>query len=296
MLEARRAGTAGVQFYSDTLRMLPVARLDIESELRKAIAEGQIGMRYVPRHDLASGRICAIQAYMRWLHPLRGEVPPAQFLPIADATGMAMPVSRAALDRLALDLPELRRRHGGAVPVSFGALRQHNASSHLVRDCRQALPAAEFASGRLELRIAERTLATLNRPERAVAEMAESGIAVVVDEIGRGFSSLSRLAQLPIGALQIDRGLVVAAGRNNAALRACRAIAALAHALEVMPIAAGIDDEESRARMVSIGCVQGLGDFCRPGSSGLEPRAGAAGEHATGPSRRPVSRGASIRT
>jgi predicted signal transduction protein with EAL and GGDEF domain len=169
MLEARRTASGPVQFYSDTLRMLPVARLDIELELRKAVAEGQIGLHYVARHDLSSGRIAGIQAYMRWSHPLRGEVAPSQFLPIADATGLALPVSRAALERLARDLPELRERHGAAVPVSFGALRQHVASGHLVRDCRHSLPSEEFASGRLKVASVRSAIRSSSRPDRARA-------------------------------------------------------------------------------------------------------------------------------
>jgi len=261
MLEARRSGAGTAQFYSDTLRMLPLARLDIERELRLAIENGQIGVRYVARHELACGRLTGIQAYMRWTHPLRGEVPPAEFLPIADATGLALAVSRAVLERLVRDCGALRAAVGAKVPVSFGALRQHVAAGHLARDCRQRVPAAELAASHFEFRIAERTLATLNRPDRAIGELVDCGARVVVDELGRGFSSLKRLAQCPVWALQIDRALVVAASRDAAALRSCRAIAALAQALEVVPIAAGIDDERARARMAEIGCAQGLGDY-----------------------------------
>ena len=260
MLESRRNGAGSVQFYSDTLRMLPVARLDIERELRHAIERGQIGLRYLVRHELASGRLAAVQAYMRWTHPLRGEVPPAQFLPIADATGLAVAVSRAALERLVRDLDALRASVGTDVPLSFGALRQHVSSGQLLRDCRQLLPSGVLGSGGLELRIAERTLAALNRPERALGQMVEFGARVVVDELGRGFSSLARLPQCPLWALQIDRALVVGARRNAIALRSCRAVAALARALELVPIAAGIDDEATRAGMLDIGCLQGLGD------------------------------------
>lgn len=261
MLEARRAGAATVQFYSDTLRMLPVARLDIERELRVAIGEGQIGVHYRARHDLASGRVAGIHAYMRWVHPLRGEIPPAEFLPIANATGLALPLSRAALERLARDLPDLRTRHGAGVPVSFGALRQHLSSGQLMKDCRQMASTSGFDFGPLEFRIAERTLATLSRPDRALGEMVEFGARLVVDEVGRGFSSLALLPRLPLAALQIDRALVVAAPHEADAQRSCRAIAALAKALGVLPVAAGIDDEASRSRMAEMGCEQGLGDL-----------------------------------
>ncbi len=118
MLESRRSEAGTIQFYSDTLRMLPVARLDIEKELRRGVEEGQIGLRYTARHELSSGRVAGIHAYMRWVHPLRGEISPSQFLPIADATGLSPAVSRAALERLAEDMPTLRARFGVApIPV-----------------------------------------------------------------------------------------------------------------------------------------------------------------------------------
>jgi EAL domain-containing protein (putative c-di-GMP-specific phosphodiesterase class I) len=93
--------------------------------------------------------------------------------------------------------------------------------------------------------------------------MVEMGARIVVDELGRGFSSLLRLPRCPLHALQIDRALVVAARRSAVALRSCRAITALALALELQPIAAGIDDEATRASMAAIGCVEGLGDLYR---------------------------------
>lgn len=259
MSEARRGGT--IQFYSDTLRMLPVARLDIERELRRAVAEDQIALRYRPRHDLKSGELVAVQAYMRWLHPLRGEIAPAEFLPIADATGLAIAVSRAALARLAADSDALRERFGASINFSFGALRQHVTSGQLARDCRELIGSKALATGQLELRIAERTLAGIGRTNRIWGEFKELGAALVIDELGRGFSSLSRLSRLPVTVLQIDRALVLGALEQDIALRACRAVAALARAYDVTAVAPGIDSEEHRTRMLAIGCTQGLGDL-----------------------------------
>jgi len=263
MQESRRSGPGTIQFYSDTLRMLPVARLDIERELRQGVEEGQIGLRYAARHELSGGRVSGIQSYMRWVHPLRGEIAPSEFLPIADATGLSPAVSRAALERLALDMPTLRARFGRDIPISFGPLRQHVSSGQLMLDFRRLTSSGQLQFGRLELRIAERTLATLYRPEHTLGEMVEFGAKLMVDEFGRGFTSFAWLPQLPLSGLQIDRALVVVAGRSAAALRSCRAIAALAGALEVPAIAAGIDDEATRECMVEIGCAQGLGDLYR---------------------------------
>jgi len=259
MLESRRSRAGHVQFYSDTLRMLPIARLDIERELRRAIVENQIHLHYVTRHELATGRVAGVHAYMRWLHPLQDEIMPAHFLPIANATGLSDPLSRAALERLFQDLPALRERYGMHVPVSFGALRQHVTSGNLLRDYRKMLNRpGEF--GEFEFRIAERTLANLMRPERMLGEMVDVGVRLVVDEMGRDHSSLAALARLPVSALQIDRSLVVAARDDWGALRSCRAIAALARGLGVAAIATGIDDEAARCLAQEAGCEQGLGD------------------------------------
>ena len=261
MLESRRSGSGSVQFYSDTLRMLPAARLDIEQELRRAVAENQIGLRYVARHDLATRELVAVHAYMRWVHPLRGEVAPAEFLPIADATGLAVAVSRAALARLASDVEMMHSLCGAGVKLSFGALRQHVTSGQLERDCHQLLGPKSLAPGQLELRIAERTLTGITRPDRALGDLAKLGATLVIDEVGRSFSSLSRLAKLPLTALQIDRTLVVAATSKPSALRSCRAVAAVARALEIAAIAPGIDNDDICARMLGSGCAQGLGDL-----------------------------------
>jgi diguanylate cyclase (GGDEF)-like protein len=261
MLEARRSKSSAIQFYSDTLRLLPVARLDIERELRRAIEDDQIDLRYVARHDLCSGEMAGLHAYMRWKHPLQDVIAPARFLPIANATGLAVPLSRAALERLVKDLPILRARHGEDVPISFGALRQHVTSGHLIRDCRRLASSSQCEFGRLELRIAERTLANLHRPGRALGDMVDFGARLVVDEMGRDFSSFASLAQLPIAALQIDRSLVVGASADASVARSCGAIAAAAAALDAIPIAAGIDDEAIRGSMTAAGCAQGLGDL-----------------------------------
>jgi len=261
MLESRRSAAGSILFYSDTLNMLPVARLDIERELRRAIEEGQIGLHYLGRYDLASGRLTAIHAYMRWIHPLQDEVPAAHFLPIANATGLATDVSRAGLARLLQDLPGLRARLGDEVAISFGPLRQHVASGELLHDCRTLAAATPSGFGRFELRIAERALANMSRPERTFAEMAELGAGLVVDEVGRDFSSFATLARLPVAGMQVDRAIVVAAQQDAAAFRSCRAVAALAAALDVAAIASGIDDPEVCARMSAIGYAQGLGDL-----------------------------------
>jgi EAL domain-containing protein (putative c-di-GMP-specific phosphodiesterase class I) len=139
-------------------------------------------------------------------------------------------------------------------------LRQHFSAGQLERDCRELLGPLGLEAGQVELRIAERTLAGISRPERVLRGLADCGAALVIDEVGRGFSSLQRLAQLQISALQIDRALAIAAAAGGHAERACRATAALAQALGVMAVAPGTDSPELRARLLGLGFIQGLGD------------------------------------
>lgn len=260
MLEARRSAIPDVRFYSDTLRMKPLNRLDFERELQDAIATDQLRLRYAARHDLRTGQLVAIQAYLRWPHPLRGEVRPAEFLPVAESTGLSTPLSRWALGRLRRDLPALHAQAGRAVRISFGALRHHLASDTLAVDISELLGSGELAPGTLELRIAEKVVSGLELPDRTLGRLADLGAQLVVDEFGRGFTSLARLVHLPFQALQVDRSFVTSIDEDPAALRICRAAAAIAREFGLEPIATGVDTDEDLHRMREAGFAQGLGD------------------------------------
>jgi predicted signal transduction protein with EAL and GGDEF domain len=259
MFEARRSSLSRIHFYSDTLSMLPVARLDIERQLRKAIAADEIGLEYLPRHNLETGDLTGLHAYMRWTHPVWGDIPPAQFLPIAEATGLAPSLSRAVLHRLVADCTE--RRVADGIPISFGALRQHIASGQLIEDCRKLAADGHVCMVRLELRIGERTLTSLPDADKTLGALSSVGAHLIVDEVGRQVSSILRLAQLPLSALQIDRALIVASRESIVAQRCCRGLAALADALGITSIAGGIDDDATRRRVAQFGCRQGMGDL-----------------------------------
>ncbi len=272
MFEARRSTRSRIQFYSDTLDLLPVARLDIERQLRTAIAASEIGLEYLPRHDLETGDLTGLHAYMRWAHPIWGDIPPAQFLPVAEATGLAPALSRAMLERLADDCTE--RRIADGIPVSFGALRQHIASGQLIDDCRGLAAAGHLCMERFELRIDERTLTSLPDADKTLGALTSVGAHLIIDEVGRQVTPMLRLAQLPLSALQIDRALVVASRTSVAAQRCCRGIAATAEALGISAIVGGIDDDETRRRMALYGCHQGMGDwYSRRGASPATPEA-----------------------
>jgi EAL domain-containing protein (putative c-di-GMP-specific phosphodiesterase class I)/GGDEF domain-containing protein len=257
--EARRSDSAKICFFTDTLKLRSLARLDVAHEIRDAIADQQIRLRYVGRYELETDRLVAQVGYLRWTHPLRGEVPAREFLAIAETTGLATLLSRAMLERLRDDFAAL----GSALPedarFSFGALRHHLLQDDFAEDIGRLLAEGGLPASRLELRVSERTFAAMDTS--VYHGLHRLGVQIVVDEVGRGFASLDRLARAPIWGLQLDRAWVTALRVDPLALKVCRAGISAAAALGLMPIATGVDDAAQRDALLGLGCRYGGGDL-----------------------------------
>ncbi len=257
--EARRANSDRIHFFTDTLKLRSLARLDAAREIREAIAQREIQLRYVGRHDLASGRLVAEVGYLRWNHPLRGELAPAEFLGMAETTGLATLLSRSLLDGLCEDFKVLAPALPADARLSFGPLRHHLLQDDFVEDIVRVLADGSLPAPRLEIRISERTFAAMNLS--VYQALHRLGVQLVIDEVGRGFGSLDRLARAPIWGLQLDRAWVTALRSDEVALRVCRAGISAATALGVTPIATGVDDVAQRQVLLELGCRHGSGDL-----------------------------------
>ncbi len=241
--EARRRGSSEVCFFTDTMRLESLARLDIAREMREAIAHHDIRLRYVGRHDLETGRLTAWVGYLRWLHPLRGEIRPAEFLRVAETTGLAAQLSRAVLGCLKDDFASLAAAADPDVRVSFGAL-------------------------------AERALVA--RDPLDLHDLARLGARVVVDEVARGMGSLELLARAPLWGLQLDRAWVTGLRRETQSRKVCQAGIAVAQAFGLTPIASGVDDSGQREALLALGCRYGSGDLFRDAAPDITAPARAA--------------------
>jgi predicted signal transduction protein with EAL and GGDEF domain len=258
-IEARRRGSTQVCFFTDTLRLQALARLDIAREMREAIANRDIRLRYVGRHELDSGRLVAWVGYLRWLHPLRGEIRPAEFLRVAETTGLATLLSRALLDCLREDFAALPGNADPDVRVSFGALRHHVLHEEFAADIGRMLADSQLPAERLELRIAERAL--IARDSSDLTGIARLGVRIVVDEVARGMGSLDLLARAPLWGLQLDRAWVSGLCSDPLARKISRAGIGIAHALGLTPLATGVDHSEQRDALRALGVRQGSGDL-----------------------------------
>ncbi len=257
--EARRGSGGRVCFFTDTVRLKSLARMDISRELHGAMTNGEIQLRYVGRHDLATGRLVAWVGYLRWRHPLRGEIRPLDFLRVAETTGLGTALSREAMKWLQQDFLTLRRRGPPDVRISFGALRHHLSHEEFVEDFNRLLSDGHIPPERLELRIQERNVGV--RPPSELNPLAAAGVQLIVDEVGRGTLSPEWLARAPVRAIQLDRAWAIAARTDCIALKICRASIGVAKALDLTPIATGIDDAEQRNLLAGLGCAQGSGDL-----------------------------------
>jgi EAL domain-containing protein (putative c-di-GMP-specific phosphodiesterase class I)/GGDEF domain-containing protein len=273
--DARRCGSSELCFFTDTLRLRSLARLDIARELRDAIANRDIRLHYVGRHDLASGRLVAWVGYLHWQHPLRGEIRPAEFLRVAETTGLATTLSRAVLAGLREDFAVLAAQADADVRLSFGALRHHVLHEDFAADIGRFLAEGAVPAGRLELRISEHAL--IARDAVNLECLGQLGVQLVVDEVGRGMGSLDLLARAPIWGLQLDRAWVTALRSDAVARKVCRAGIGVAAALGLTPIATGVDDPQQRDALLALGCRLGSGDLFRGAAADITtaPRAAA---------------------
>ncbi|MFT3907419.1 MAG: GGDEF domain-containing phosphodiesterase [Steroidobacteraceae bacterium] len=255
--EARRAGRQQAAFFSDTLRLKSLARLDLGHELRAAIRDGSLRLQYRGRHELASGRLNAWVGRLRWEHPLRGEIAPTEFLRVAEATGLAAELTWRALECVQGDFARLSQPRDPGLRLSISPLRHHVLQESFADDIARWLAAGNLPPERLELRIAEQTF--IARPGGGLERLARLGIQIVINRVARGMGSLEALARTPLWGLQLDRCWIGALGQDPVARRVCEAGIGMARALELTPIASGVDSEAQRSALLALGCVSGTG-------------------------------------
>lgn len=255
--EARRAASSQAMFFSDTLKMRSLARLDVAREMRSAIEQGHFRLRYRARHDLATGQRTAWVGYVNWSHPLRGSIAPREFLPVAQTMGLATDLSRSVLRSLQQDFAALSAQD--TLPISFGALRAHALDATFLGDVCEAILEHGLPAERLEIRLAES--AVVSRDPAEFAPLRDLGARLVADELGRDLIPLPRLAGAPVWGLQLDRRWAGAALEDPLARRISGAVIGLAQALGFVPLASGIDSIEQLELLRTLGCSQGTGDF-----------------------------------
>ncbi|QKE65231.1 EAL domain-containing protein [Aquipseudomonas campi] len=244
MQHAKHLGGNTFQFYTDNLQACTLERLQLENQLRKGIQEGQLEVFYQPKLCLADDSLNAAEALVRWRHPELGLVPPGDFIPLAEETGLIAPLGefvlrqacRQAREWQAQGLVELRV----SVNLSVHQLRQGN----LVNLVRQVLDETDLAAHMLELELTESHL--LDNVENVITtfqQLRDLGVKLAIDDFGTGYSSLSYLKRFPVDYVKIDQTFIrdLSVGGEDAAIT--RAIIAMAHSLDLKVVAEGVETQ-----------------------------------------------------
>ena len=257
MYRAKEGGRNGYRFYTADMNARAFERLELESKLRRALEREEFVLHYQPKLDLRSGCVVGIEALLRWQHPERGLLPPAEFIPTLEDTGMIVPVGRwvlheacrqARIWRLA-GLPPLEV----AVNISTHQFRQDDMYA-LVKE---ALAIYCMPPGELELEITESALMNHIGPAaESIRRLKERGVKVSIDDFGTGYSSLAYLKRFAIDSLKIDRTFVrdICDDKDDAAIVA--AIVAMAQRLHLKVVAEGVETKGQLAFLREQGCDQ----------------------------------------
>jgi diguanylate cyclase (GGDEF)-like protein len=256
MYAAKAAGRNRVRTFTPDLRQAAERRAALGDELRAAIDEGQLVLHYQPIMYLPTGECSGVEALVRWQHPERGLLPPADFLPAAERHDLAAALTRWVLTTAARQTAEWAAR-GLRLVTGVNISARHFATGTLVGDVRAALDRAGLPPEQLVLELTETSVA---EDPRLAAEqfgaLRRSGVEVSLDDFGSGYSSLSQLVNIPAGVLKIDRGLVAGAdGPCSAAASAIAAVVGLASAFGMRTLAEGVETAGQLQLATDLGCT-----------------------------------------
>jgi diguanylate cyclase (GGDEF)-like protein len=253
-----RAGTA---VYDSAQDANDADRLALAAELRRAIEEEQLVLYFQPKADLRSGAIVGVEALVRWQHPERGVVPPNEFIPVAERTGLIRPLSRyvlaAAIEQCGQWNAEGRRLHV-AVNLTIPDLLDLELPDYIFG----LLTDARVDASQLELEITESAiLADPFRVRQVLTRFNEMGVDLAIDDFGTGYSSLAYLRRLPVQTIKIDRSFVMRMCEDESDATIVRSTVDLAHNLGLNVVAEGVESQEIWNALCALGCALAQGYF-----------------------------------
>jgi len=269
MYHSKQNGGNSFAFYSPEMNAAAVERLMLKSKLRRALERDELVMFYQPKVDLENGRIIGAEALLRWRLPGHGDIPPSQFIPLAEETNLILGIGEWVLNRVCSDYKRWTDHIPipGRVSINL-SLKQLRQASFITR-CRSVFRRHDVSPTCFELEITETTLmADPKRTVKLLNELHAMGLHLSIDDFGTGYSSLSALQQFPIGTLKIDQSFVRDAAIDSDDATIVRTIIDMGKALEVEVIAEGIETEEQLNFLRSKGCQYGQGRLFGDAMSG----------------------------
>jgi EAL domain-containing protein (putative c-di-GMP-specific phosphodiesterase class I) len=267
MYRAKERGRARVEVFDEAMRDDARERVATESALRRAIERDELRIHLQPVVRIGTGAIVGFEALVRWEHPERGLVPPGEFIPLAEETGLVVPIGNWVIQEVCRTLARWEAELGAEwVQCSVNLSVRHLQQPELVGTVRAALAEHAVRPQRLVLEITESAVMENGTGTVETLEALKAlGVRLALDDFGTGYSSLAHLHRFPLDLLKIDRSFTAALHADHQGASIAGAIASLAQALGLATVAEGIEDAEQRRQLGRLGCTFGQGFlFSRP--------------------------------
>ncbi len=255
MYRAKGQGKNTYQFYAASKNIHSVQRMSLESRLRRAVESKEFVLHYQPRVDLQSGQIKGVEALVRWQHPERGLLLPAEFISIAEETGLIVPLGRNILEMAVHDAQRFQAVLGRILRTAVNLSMRQLDQTDFVDEMGELLRTSALDPSSLELELTESML--IHNPEhaeRVVGELRAMGLAVSIDDFGTGYSSLTYLKRFPVETVKIDRSFINDLPGNSNDEAITQAIIAMSHSLGLKVVAEGVETEQQASTLRRMGC------------------------------------------
>ena len=263
MYKVKQFGRNNYQFYSSEMGAQANARSDLQNSLRNAIKHDELELHYQPQLDCASGQIVSMEALLRWHHPEYGFIPPDQFIPLAEETGLMLDIGEWVFREACAQNKAWQQAGYPPIPIAVNLSMRQIEQGDLADIVNNILKETGLAPQWLELELTEGVfLHNMQHATAMLTKLRESGVVISIDDFGTGYSSLSKLRRLPIDTIKIDRSFVqnVTMDQDDASI--VTAIIALAHKLSLNVIAEGVETQAQLDFLQALGCNQWQGYLC----------------------------------
>ncbi len=260
MYQAKTLGRARYEFFDVELRERMQRRLRMEQDLRDALQNEELWTAYQPVVDIESGEMVAVEALLRWKHPAHGTISPAEFIPLAEESDLINLIGKHVLRTTTREIAKRREQLGIDLNLKVNLSARQLDDPHLVPTVQDALKTTGLPPHALTLEVTE---SALMRDQAAAAEVLTSlrdlGVSLAIDDFGTGYSSLAQLQRLPLDTLKIDRTFVTGIAESRDATAIVKSIIAMAHAVDLIVVAEGVEDEDQLTVLRELNCDQAQG-------------------------------------
>jgi EAL domain-containing protein (putative c-di-GMP-specific phosphodiesterase class I) len=262
LYRAKAQGKARHAIFDPSMDAQAMERLELETDLRHAVERDELRVHYQPIVDLESGRLCEVEALIRWQHPERGMIPPLQFIPLAEETGLIIPIGRWILAEAARQTRQWQEEHPSLPPLTLSVNLSARQLQHprLIEEISEVLAETGLDPASLRLEITESVvMEDAESTSVTLLRLKQLGIELAIDDFGTGYSSLSYLNRFSVDAVKIDRSFVSQIGTSSRDATIIRAIIALSKSLQLSVTAEGIESTEQLQQLRELGCNRGQG-------------------------------------